>query len=326
MTRIGFHASHEQLAPSRLLGAVAQAEAAGFQGAMCPDHFAPWSERQGQSGHAWCWLGAALQATALPFGVVTAPGQRYHPAVVAQAAATLAEMFPGRFWMALGSGEALNEHITGDPWPPKPARRARLKEAVDVIRALFAGETVSHRGSIHVDRAKLYTRPAEPPPILAAAVSAETAEWAGAWADGLITVNQGPEELEKVVAAFRRGGGRGKPLYLQVHVSLAGDEATALQEAHDEWRVGALPGSLLWDLATPEQFDEAARFICPEDVRSAVRVSADPERHVAWLRDDVALGFEQIYLHGVGRDQGAFIAAFAERVLPALQGPSPGGA
>ena len=136
MAAIGFHASHEQVSPSELLHAVRAAEAAGFACAMCSDHFSPWSERQGESGFAWSWLGAALQATSLPFGVVNAPGQRYHPAVIAQAAATLCELFPGRFWLALGTGEFSNEHITGEPWPDKRTRNARLAECVAVMRAL----------------------------------------------------------------------------------------------------------------------------------------------------------------------------------------------
>src|SRR3954462_3616377 len=144
MVRIGFHASHELFPPRELLRMVEDAERAGFGAAMCSDHFHPWTERQGQSGFAWAWLGAALQATRLPFGVVCAPGQRYHPAIIAQAAATLAQMFPGRLWVALGTGQNLNEHINGGPWPPKPERQARLKEAVTVIRALWAGETVDH--------------------------------------------------------------------------------------------------------------------------------------------------------------------------------------
>ena len=154
MAAIGFHASHEQASPSELLHAVRAAEAAGFACAMCSDHFSPWSERQGESGFAWSWLGAALQATSLPFGVVNAPGQRYHPAVIAQAAATLCELFPGRFWLALGTGEFSNEHITGEPWPDKRTRNARLAECVAVIRALLAGEVVDHDGLVRVDRAR----------------------------------------------------------------------------------------------------------------------------------------------------------------------------
>src|SRR3712207_584894 len=142
---------------------------------MCSDRFHPWTERQGESGFAWSWLGAAMQAPALPFGVVCAPGQRYHPAVVAQAAATLAEMFPGRFWLAVGSGQALNEHITGGAWPPKAERNARLEECVEVIRALWAGETVSRRGRwVRVEAARLYTRPETPPLLFGAAVSEAT--------------------------------------------------------------------------------------------------------------------------------------------------------
>src|SRR3990170_3002084 len=148
MAAVGFHASHEQISPRRLLEAVAHAEAAGFSRAMCSDHFTPWSKRQGESGFAWSWLGAALQATSLPFGVVTAPGQRYHPTVMAQAVATLAEMYPGRFWAALGSGEAMNEHVTGDRWPDKATRDARLLEGVSVMRALLAGEEVTHHGLV----------------------------------------------------------------------------------------------------------------------------------------------------------------------------------
>ena len=148
MPLIGFHCSHEQIRPSRLLADVQEAEAAGFGAAMSSDHFSPWSERQGESGFAWSFLGAALQATELPFGVVNAPGQRYHPAIVAQAAASLAELFPERLWLALGSGEASNEHITGEPWPNKATRNARLRECVDVMRALFAGEVVDHDGLV----------------------------------------------------------------------------------------------------------------------------------------------------------------------------------
>src|SRR3712207_1221955 len=150
MVRVGFHASHEQFAPSELLRLVRAAERAGFDCAMSSDHFRPWGAAQGQSGFAWSWLGAALEATRLPFGVVTAPGWRYHPAVLAQAGATLAEMYPGRFWMALGSGEAINEAITGLPWPEKAERNARLEECAAVMRALLAGETVTHRGRVTV--------------------------------------------------------------------------------------------------------------------------------------------------------------------------------
>ena len=319
---IGYHASHEQLPPSELLGCVVAAEEAGFQAAMCSDHFAPWSARQGHSGFAWSWLGAALQATGLSFGVVNAPGQRYHPAIVAQAAATLSELFPGRFWLALGSGEASNEHITGDRWPAKDERRARLGEAVAVIRALLAGETVSHDGLVRVDRARLWSLPERPPPLIGAAISPGTAAWAGGWADGLVTINQPHDRLREVIEAFREGGGEGKPLYLQVHLSWAADEEVALAVAHDQWRSNVFDPVLAMELALPEEFDAAARYVTPDDVRSAVLVSADLGRHTAWLAEYLELGFDRLYLHEVGQaeHQRPFIDAFGSKVVPELAG------
>src|SRR3954470_11720661 len=181
MARIGFHASHEQFSPSALLTLVQAAEAAGFDCAMSSDHFRPWGPAQGHSGLAWSWLGAALQATSLPFGVISAPGYRYHPAIIAQGAATLAEMFPGRFWLALGSGQRLNEDVTGLPWPEKAERNARLSECASIIKALLAGETVSHSGRVPVVDARLYSLPNKPPLLLGAAVTETTAELAGGW-------------------------------------------------------------------------------------------------------------------------------------------------
>ncbi len=317
MAEIGIHASHEQIAPSALLVAMREAEAAGFTRAWSSDHFSPWSERQGESGFAWSWLGAALATTGLPYGVVNAPGQRYHPAIIAQAAATLSEMFPGRLQVALGTGEFSNEHITGAPWPDKTIRNARLRECVDVMRALFAGEAVDHDGLVTVDRARLWTRPAEPPPLLATAVSVETAGWAGGWADGLITIAQPHDHLRRMIAAFRDGGGTG-PIALQVHLSWAPDEAQARRIAHDQWRTNVFAPPLCWDLATVEQFDEAAKHVRPEDLEGAVLIASDLERHVTWLDELAALGFDAIYLHHVGQEQRPFIDAFGEHVLPRL--------
>ncbi|AUX40581.1 luciferase [Sorangium cellulosum] len=315
---IGYHASHEQLAPSALLRHVRHAEQAGFAGAMCSDHFLPWGEKQGQSGFAWAWLGAALEATSLSFGTVCAPGYRYHPAVIAQAAATLAEMYPGRFWLSIGSGEALNEHITGEKWPDHAERTARLEECAEVIRALWRGEEVTHRGRVVVDGAKLYTRPAAPPRLLGAAISAATAARVGRWADGLITVSQGRDQLREVVRRFREGGGEGKPMVLQVKIAYDPDERVALREAHEQWRTNVLPPRLLASLTVPEHFDAAASFVRPEDVAAQVHVSADPARHAAWLREHAELGFDAIYVHNVTSNQQAFIDTFGERVLPAL--------
>ena len=318
MTVIGFHASHEQVHPTQLLEAARHAEQAGFTAAMCSDHFSPWSARQGQSGFAWAWLGAALQATDLPFGVVNAPGQRYHPAIIAQAAATLTAMYPGRHWVALGSGEASNEHITGDPWPRKDLRNARLRECVDVMRALFAGEEVSHDGLVTVDRARLWTRPETPPPLLAAAVSAETAAWAAEWADGLATVLQPADALRRVLDAYRDAGGTG-PLVLQVHLSYARDDATALDIAYDQWRTNVFAPPLPWDLDHVALFDEAAKHVPPEAVRESVLVSSDPAQHAAWLQELIELGFDEVYLHHVGQEQSEFLDVFGTKVLPQLE-------
>ena len=317
MTVFGIHASHEQVHPAALRDAVVSAERAGFQAAMCSDHFSPWSTRQGQSGFAWSWLGAALQATALPFGVVNAPGQRYHPAVIAQAIGTLAAMFPGRFWAALGTGEASNEHITGDRWPRKEVRNARLRECVDVIRALLAGEEVSHDGLVKVDRARLWTLPETPPALVGAAVSVETARWCGGWADGLITVNAPVEHLRRMIDAYREGGGTGR-LALQVHLCWAEDEDTARHVAHQQWRTNVFGPPTSWDIELAEIFDAAAEHVTPEDVAKAVNVSADLGQHTEWLRSYAELGFHEIYLHHVGQHQDAFIDAFGETVLPEL--------
>jgi probable non-F420 flavinoid oxidoreductase len=317
MTVFGFHASHEQIHPRELLRAVRRAEEVGFTGGMCSDHIAPWSERQGQSAFAWAWLGAALEATGLPFGVVNAPGQRYHPAIVAQAAATLSAMYPQRFWVALGSGENVNEHITGDGWPRKELRNLRLRECVDIIRALFAGEEVSHDGLVTVDRARLWTLPDTPPPLLGAAVSAETAAWLAEWADGLATVALPVDSARRVIDAYRGAGGRG-PVVLQLHLSYARTDEEALRIAHDQWRATAVSPPATWDLDTPGAFDNATRHVPAEAAREGVLVSADPARHTALLAELVGLGADEVYLHHVGKDQDEFLDVFGEQVLPQL--------
>ena len=320
MATIGFHASHEQLPPSALLAAVVAAEQAGFDAAMCSDHLTPWSERQGESGFAWSWLGAALQATSLSFGVVTAPGQRYHPAVTAQAIATLAELFPGRFWAALGSGEASNEHVTGDRWPDKPTRDARLVECAEVIRRLLAGEDVSHHGLVTVDRAKLWSLPAQPPKLVAAAVSAATAKRGAGWADGLVTIWQELDTLRHVIDEFLSNGGDGKPVYVQLHLSYAATDDEALAIAHDQWRSNAFDGTLMWDLETADQFDAAAEYVRPEDMHDHVKISSDPARHGDWIAEVLAIeGVSGVYLHHVGKEQDRFIETFGAEVLPRLR-------
>jgi coenzyme F420-dependent glucose-6-phosphate dehydrogenase len=316
---IGFHASHEQFRPDRLLRLVQAAESAGFDAAMCSDHWAPWSERQGESGFAWSWLGAALQSTSLSFGIVNAPGQRYHPAIIAQAAATLSVMYPDRFWIAVGSGQRLNEHITGERWPAKVERNARLREAADVMRRLWRGETVTNRGHVTVSEAKLWTRPERAPRLVGAAVTPATAAWVAEWADALITVSQPDRQLDAVIEAFRAHGGRGKPMYLQVHLAWAPTEAEARGAAFDQWRQNTLDNAVMTDLAHPEQIAAAAQSVRPEDLDGAVRISSDLGQHAAWLRADLARGFDALYLHEVGPEQERFVEVFGREVLPQLR-------
>jgi coenzyme F420-dependent glucose-6-phosphate dehydrogenase len=320
VARIGYHCSHEQYPPSTLLGLVERAERAGFQSAMCSDHFHPWSEAQGQSGFAWSWLGAALARTSLAFGVVTVPGGwRYHPTLIAQAAATLDEMFPGRFWIAPGSGEALNEHIVGRRWPGKGERNARLLEGVEIIRALWRGETVDHRGLIRVEDARLYTLPRRTPLIVGAALTPATARWMGGWADGLITVVRPLEEMRRMIDAFHEGGGEGKPLFLQAQLAFGTSPERTLREAWEQWRTAIFPSGVLAALRMPEEFDAAAEYVREDDMHQKVRVSTEWEQHLEWLREYVALGFEEINLHNIPRSgQERFLEVFGERVLPEL--------
>jgi probable non-F420 flavinoid oxidoreductase len=317
--KIGFHASHEQFAPSRLLSLVQRAAEAGFQAAQSSDHIEPWGAEQGHSGFAFAWLGAAMHATDLPFTLVNAPGDRYHPAIVAQAIATLEEMFPGRFSVALGSGEAMNEHVTGNPWPPKHLRNQRLGECAGVIRALLAGERVTHEGLVRVYDAKVWSLPPEPPPLYAAALSPETAGWAGSWADGLITVNQPDDKLREIVDAFRQGGGEGKPLLLQIHVCWAADEEAAAEMALESWKGNMLPGPLAQDIRLAEHFDMAADFVRKEDVARSVDISSDPGWHAANLERYAGLGFSVLNVHQVGPNQEEFVDVFGDKVLPQLK-------
>ena len=321
MSRIGFHASHEQFAPSHLVRLVQQAEAAGFAAAKSSDHFHPWSERQGQSGFAWSWMGAALQATRFPIGLISAPGYRYHPAIIAQAAATLGEMFPGRFWLALGSGEAINESILGQHWPEKAERNARLQECALLIRALLAGETVTHRGRVTLVEARLYSRPATPVPLFGAAVSPETAALVAGWADGLLTVGGDPDSVARVVTAFRNAGGEGKPVHIQHALAWDVTDDAALAGAMDQWAPAVVGGEVAWDLRRPADFDHVAQLVTPEALRKRIDISSDLGWHCDRIAALSALA-DTVHLHCVTRNQEAFIDTFGARVLPQLRDPA----
>lgn len=318
MSLIGYQASHEQFKPSELVKWAIMAEKEGFQAINCSDHFHPWSERQGQSGYSFAWLGAAMQATSLPFGVVCAPGQRNHPAIVAQAIATLGEMFPERFFISLGSGEALNERITGEIWPIKSERNARLLESVDVIRQLLTGEMVTYHGRVTVECAKLYTLPKKTPLLYGAAVTTETAEWVGSWADGLTTIHKPLEELKETVQAFRKGGGEGKPMIVKVQLSYARNEEDAIQGAYDQWRTNIFQGTVLGDLYKVEQFDALGEFVTIEKLKEMVNIFSDVKVHTDLIQSYIDLGFDTVILHNVNRDQETFLKDFGEKVLPKL--------
>jgi probable non-F420 flavinoid oxidoreductase len=322
MTIYGYHNSHEQFAPARLLDVARRADAAGFKVASASDHFHPWSEvEQGQSGFVWSWLGAAMEATELRFRTVSCPGWRYHPAVLAQAGATLSAMYPERLWMALGSGQLLNEGIAGVNWPAKDARNAHLLECVAVMRALWAGETVTHRGRVTVEGARLYSRPEVPPKVLGAAVSEATARWCGGWADGLITVGAADRSITRaVIDAFREGGGEGKPVCVQAKIAWDETHEAALDGAWREWRTNVLPGDVPWEIRTPRQFQEATRYVTPEDVASAVFVSPDLGAQAAHIRGFAEMGADEVMIHDVAPNQEAFVEAFGRHVLPELAG------
>jgi G6PDH family F420-dependent oxidoreductase len=255
-------------------------------------------------------MGAAMAATVHTCGTVCAPGYRYHPAIVAQMGATLAQMFPGRFWLAIGSGELLNEHITGQFWPPKDQRNRRLQECADVIRALWAGETVSHYGLVTVEEAHLYTRPEQPPLLIGAALTPATARFLGSFTDGLLTTARPIESLREMIEAYQAGGGDGKPLFLKLDVSYASDYDTALHSGWEHWRQPLAGVTVINDLRSPAQLDAIAEFIPPEHVAKAILIATHPQPIADAVRGYAELGFQQISLHNVNCWQERFLDDF----------------
>lgn len=321
MPTLSYHVSHEQFSPSELLELVQRAEDAGFDAAFSSDHLHPWAPAQGESGFTWAWLGAALQATKrIHFAGITVPGGwRYHPVIVAQALATLGRMHPGRLpWYALGSGEAINERAVGHGWPAKDERDRRLEEGAAIVRRLLAGERVSTEGLIRCENAQVWSRPDVPMKLVGAAMSEGTAARVGQWADGLLTTAFQLADLRAILGAFRRSAGA-KPAHLKVDLSWAPTGKEALDQAYDQWRFLHPGRKASEELATPEAFEQAASQVVRQDLYRTVLVSADLDRHVEWLRERAALGFETLDLHNVGRNQRGFIDAFAKHVLPALR-------
>ena len=327
MTKIGYAAMLEQFHPTDLLGWCAQAEAAGFTaGFMVSEHFQPWTPHQGNAAFAWSFMGALGERTTLPFGTgVTCPGFRYHPAVIAHAAATLGAMYPGRFWLGLGAGEALNEHVVGGPWPEIATRSAMMFEAVEVIEKLFSGKVVRHRGDYFVlESAKLYTRPAQPVPIYIATAGPVNARRTGRFAQGMITVGAADEKIEMLWERFAEGAREaGKdpasmPKILQLHVSWARTDQAAIEQAVREWPNGGMPFPKQ-DIKNPEDLAAMAKQVRPEDFKDRVLMSSDVGAHIRHMQRYVDMGFDEIHLHNVGRNQAEFIDVFGREVLPELR-------
>jgi len=326
MAKIGYAAMLEQFHPSELLEWCARAEAAGFEaGFMVSEHFHPWTPQQGQSAFAWSFMGALGTRTSLPFGsCVTCPGFRYHPAVVAHAAATLGAMFPGRFWLGLGAGEALNEHVVTSTWPEIGIRSGMLFEAIEVIKKLFTGEVVRHHGKyFHMESARLYTRPAEPVKIFVATSGPLNAKRTGMLADGMITVGAADEKIQmlwdKVDEGCREAGRPlAPPKLLQIHISWARTDEEAVDQAVREWPNGgmAFPKQ---DIRNPEDFAAMAKLVRPEDFANRVLMTSDLARHIEHIQHYVDMGFREVHLHNVGRNQAEFIEVFGKEVLPELR-------
>ena len=312
---IGYALSSEEHDPRHLVRWAQRAEEAGFGFALVSDHYHPWIDQQGQSPFVWCVIGAIAQATStLRLGTgVTCPLLRLHPAIVAQAAATAAVMMPERFFLGVGSGENLNEHVIGEGWPEPDVRHEMLEEAIEVLRLLWQGGEQSHRGMYFiVDQARLYTLPPDPPPLLVAAGSERAATLAGLAGDGMI----GTAPDAELVGAFARAGGRQKPRYGQVTVCHAGSEAEARRIAHRWWPNTALAGNLNWEVKTPGLFEHAVKHVREEDVAESITCGPDPRRHAEAIQAYLDAGYDHVYVHQVGPDQEGFFRFYQERVLP----------
>jgi G6PDH family F420-dependent oxidoreductase len=327
--KVGYAAMLEQFAPSEAVALSAYAEEHGFSGVMAADHFQPWVPRQGQSSFVWNVLTAVGERTKGDFGPgVTAPSFRWHPAMVAQASATLGAMYPGRHWLGLGSGEALNEHIVGGYWPEAPERINRMFEAVDVINKLFtaslAGKDVKHSGTFFkLESTRLWTMPEQAPPILIATAGPVTAKRAGRTVDGLITVGAPLEKISGLFTKFDEGAREaGKdpsrmPRVLQLHLSWAPTDEEAMENALREWPNGGMRFPKA-DIRSPFEFEQMAKMVRPEDFEGRLVISSDPDAHRAHIQRFADLGFDTIYLHNVGRNQREWIDVFGRDVLPKL--------
>jgi G6PDH family F420-dependent oxidoreductase len=325
--KIGYAAMLEQFGPSEVVDYSVKAEKAGFSGVMAADHFQPWVPQQGQAAFVWNVMTAIGERTKGDVGPgVTCPSFRMHPAIVAQASATLAAMYPGRHWLGLGSGEALNEHILGQYWPETPERINRMFEAIEIIKKLFGsrGKDVKHEGKYYkLESTRLWTMPDEPPPIFIATAGPITARKTGMYADGLITVGAPEEKIEMIFEKCREGAREGgkdpaKFRFLgQLHLSWAPTDEEALRNAMVEWPNGGMKFPKQ-DIKSPLDFEQMAKLVRAEDFQGRMLISSDPEKHRQQIQKFIDLGFDQVYLHNVGRNQEEWIKVFGRDVLPKL--------
>jgi len=325
----GYAAMLEQFGPQEVTGLTALAERHGFSGCMAADHFQPWVPRQGQAAFVWNVLTAVGERTQGDLGPgVTCPSFRFHPALVAQAAATLEVMYPGRTWLGIGSGEALNEHVVGGYWPEAGERSLRMWEAIEVITKLFdasrAGKDVKHSGRFfQMETARLWTMPETAPPILVATAGPINAKKTGRFADGIITVGAPLEKIGGLFDRFAEGAREaGKdpdtmPKVLQLHLSWDETDEQALANAMTEWPNGGMKFPKA-DIRSPHDFAQMAALVRPEDFEGRLVISADPDVHRAYIQRFVDLGFDRVYLHNVGRNQERWIEVFGRDVLPKL--------
>ena len=316
MVAYGYTLSSEEHGPSDLVRNAGKAEELGFDFASISDHYHPWVTAQGHSPFVWSVLGGIAATTErLRVGVgVTCPIIRIHPAIIAQATATTSLLFEGRFFFGVGSGEALNEHILGDRWPPPGVRLAMLEEAVEVIRELWTGETVDHRGEYYeVENARLFDPPSEAPPIVVSAFGPKAIALAARIGDGYW--GNAPER--ELIERYRDGGGTG-PRYAQLNLCWAEDEESARKTVHQVWPNGGVPGQLSQDLPTWTHFEEAAQTVREEDATKSVPCGPDVEPVVDSVRQFLDAGYDHLYFHQIGPDQDGFFRFWSEHLQPAL--------
>ncbi len=316
MAEIGYFLSSEEHGPAELVSYAQQAEACGFRCVMISDHFHPWLDVQGQSPFVWSVIGGIAATTGLRVTTgVTCPTVRIHPAIVAHAAATLQLMLDGRFVLGVGSGENLNEHILGTAWPSVGIRLEMLEEAVEVMRKLWTGKMVNHRGRhFTVENARLYSCPPDAPPVVVSAFGPRAADLAARIGNGFVTL--APDA--HLVRSYRESGGTGPVLGL-VKVSYDTDEARARARAYKMWPTDSLPGQLNQELALPRHFEAAASLVTEQAVVDSVPCGPDPARHADAINRYIRAGFDEVYVNQIGPDQKEFLDFFVREVSPMLE-------